>query len=171
MCIAITITLSTRQLQTDTTIVLVAVECRQKLVLAVVAFKVRKILSKQLFIVTSTSFTVGFVCQLLEYKTYCIITEEPQEIAILVQSLFKESNKKCTRLRQQKKLRGLPAFFYSHRCVPRLLDFLIALAGKLFFWPSFLRGGRRSRQKKKHSNQNCPRGEQQLVYCNPYIAS
>ena len=38
-----------------------------------------------------------------------------------------------------KKLRGLPAFFYSHRCVPRLLDFLAA--GKLF-WPSFLRGSR-----------------------------
>ena len=54
-----------------------------------------------------------------------------------------------------KKLRGLPAFFYSHRCVPRLLDFLIA-AGKLFFWPSFLRG---SKSRKNHSNQNCPRGE------------
>ena len=36
-----------------------------------------------------------------------------------------------------KKLRGLPAFFYSHRCVPRLLDFLIALAGKLFFGQVF----------------------------------
>ena len=35
-----------------------------------------------------------------------------------------------------KKLRGLPAFFYSHRCVPRLLDFLIA-AGKLFFGQVF----------------------------------
>ena len=53
-----------------------------------------------------------------------------------------------------KKLRGLPAFFYSHRCVPRLLDFLIA-AGKLFFGQVF---SEEVKAEKNHSNQNCPRG-------------
>ena len=107
---------------------LVAVECRQKLVL-LWSFKVREILSKELLVVI-TSFYCRF-CLLLEYNIYSIITtEEPQEIAIAV-FVQRKQQQKMHQAETAKKLRGLPAFFYSHRCVPRLLDFLIA-AGKLF---------------------------------------
>ena len=158
MCIAITITLSTRQLQTDTTIVLVAVECRQKLVLAVVAFKVRKILSKQLFVVTS-SFTVGFVCQLLEYKTYCIITEEPQEIAILV-VFVQRKQQKMHQAETAKKTERPACLFLQPQMCPQVIGLSYCTSRKAFFWPSFLRGQEEEEAEKKHSNQNCPRGEQ-----------